>query len=438
MSDRRTQTVPGVKTKAMHGAAYNSRILAMPTSISSRTVSLLFLVLALLPALSARAQNLAGAEEQLAKKIVSATGQKTMALEVLNRSSLTPATADDVRRNLLTQLAALGVRFVSAEQAAATVRVSLSEDPQNYAWIAEIRQGTSAPSVVMVIQPRPESQSVEPPAAAMLLRKTFLWSQRDRILDVAVIDSNPARMLVLDGKAVSVYHFQDNRWQLDQSLAVVHSHPWPRDLRGRLIAGSDTSKDHLFDAYLPGVHCRSGASEPPTMSCSESDDPWPLGTEAFSLNGSFTASRNFFTGALSPGVGKQTTAPAFYSAAAVPREQITWWLFATVDGQVHLLDGSTDQALDKLGWGSDIAGMRSGCGSGWQVLATGRGAGRTDIVRAFEVVGREPIAATATLEMNGAITALWAEHASTGAVTVMRNWETGRYEAFRLTLACGR
>ena len=106
------------------------------------------------------------------------------------------------------------------------------------------------------------------------------------------------------------------------------------------------------------------------MTCFESNDPWPIGADLFSQSASFTSSRNFFSGTLSAGTGTQTRAPAFYSAAAVPREQSTWWLLAAVDGKVHLLDGVTDQVMEKLKWGSDIASLRSGCGSGWQVLAT--------------------------------------------------------------------
>lgn len=425
----------------MRRAAYNSRIIfcapGMPTPSLLRFFSGILFVLTVLFAVPAETQNRGGAEEQLAGKIVAAAGPKTMALEVLNRSSLSAAMTDDVRRNLLTQLAVRGARFVAADQAAATVRVSLSEDLQSYIWIAEIRQGANSPSIVMVSLPRSTPASVEPEAAAMALRRTPLWSQPERILDVAVVDGNPARMLVLDASGVTYYRRQDNRWQPEQSLPVVHSRPWPRDLRGRLIPAKD--KDHLFDAYLPGVHCRgSGGGMPSAMMCFDSDDPWPLGTDLFSLNASFTSSRNFFSGALSLGAGKQTTAPAFYSAAVVPGDQTASWLLATVDGQVHLLDGSADQVLGKLNWGSDIASIHSGCGSGWQILAAGAGEGRGDSVRAFEVLKRAPVAASAPLDVNGVITALWTESGGTGVVAVTRISETGGYEAFRLTLACGR
>lgn len=421
---------------ARHNAVYNSRILHMFRPSSSRHVGSLLFVLVLLPATTAWAQDWTGAEQQLAGKIVAVAGSRPMIVEVSNRSSLGTATADDIRRGLLTQLAAMGARFVNAEQAGATVRVSLSEDLQSYVWVAEIRQGASDPSVVMVSLPQPATRFVEPEAAAMVLHKTPLWSQQERILDVAVIDGTPVRMVVLDSNGVVLYRLQDGRWQTEPSLSmpIAHARPWPRDLRGKLILRTD----HLLDAHLPGVSCRSTSSVPLTLTCYDSDDLWPIGTDQVDLNATFAASRNFFTGALSPGIGKQSTVPAFYSAAALPRNQSSLSLLATVDGQVHLLDGATDQVLPKLGWGSDIASVRSGCGSGWQVLATGKGEGPSDAVRAFEVTDREPVAASPPLEFSGNITAMWAESSGNGALAVTHSSETGRYEAFRINLACSR
>jgi hypothetical protein len=115
-----------------------------------------------------------------------------------------------------------------------------------------------------------------------------------------------------------------------------------------------------------------------------------------------------------------------------------WWLLASVDGQVHLLDGVTEQVMGKMEWGSDIASVRSGCGSGWQVLATGTGEGSRDTVQAFEISDREPAAASAALEVDGSITALWTDSGEAGAVAVARHSETGGYEAFRLSVTCGR
>jgi len=106
---------------------------------------------------------------------------------------------------------------------------------------------------------------------------------------------------------------------------------------------------------------------------------------------------------------------------------------------VHFLDGVTDQTAAKLGSGSGIASVRSGCGLGWQVLVTGNGdgAGAGETVTTFEIADREPVAVSQSVEFNGTITALWTDSDGTGAIAVSQNSETGRYEAYRLSIVCG-
>ena len=241
-------------------------------------------------------------------------------------------------------------------------------------------------------------------------------------------------MIVLEPENAVLYVVQNSHWQMQQRLAITHARPWPRDLRGRLVL----RKDHLFDAYLPGVFCQSTAVAPLALKCRESDDPWPLATEPSALSGFFTPSRNFFTGVLSPGVQKQTATAPFYSAAALPRDKYTLWMFSAADGQIHLLDGMTDQTAAKWGWGSDIAGVKSGCGLGWQVLATSRGEGAGDTVQAFEIADREAVAVSAPVEFGGSITALWADSDGASVIAVAQDSETGRYEASRLSITCSR
>jgi len=91
---------------------------------------------------------------ELARKIAAATGPGAVAIEAGTRSSLSSSDSDEVRRGLLAELAALGVHSVAADQASASVRVSLSENLQSYVWIAEIRVGNNAPLIVMVTAPR--------------------------------------------------------------------------------------------------------------------------------------------------------------------------------------------------------------------------------------------------------------------------------------------
>lgn len=410
---------------------YNSRIPSMRISLGIRQAAhgLVFLLLLASTALAGNWQAPAG---ELAQKIAAITGPGAASIAVVNRSSLTAADADDIHRKLLTQLGAFGVQAANSDQAAVTIEVTLSQDLRNYLWVAEVRQGAAEPVIVMVSVPGPGAGFAQRSSTPFAIYKALLWSDQNRILDLAVVNSNPPNMIILEPEQIVLQRLQNDRWQQMQVLPLIHVRPWPRDLRGRLIL----RKDYLFDAYLPGVHCRSNAAAPLSVTCEDSDDPWPLTGNAGGLNAFFSGTRNFFTGALSPGIQKQTSAPAFYSAAPLPHDKYTLWAFAAVDGQVHLLDGVTDRSLSQVGWGSDIASVRSGCGSGWQILATSEGNGATDSVRAFEILDREPVLVSPPAQLSGPISALWVDSDSTSVMAISQNPETGKYEAYRLSMDC--
>ena len=146
---------------------------------------------------------------------------------------------------------------------------------------------------------------------------------------------------------------------------------------------------------------------------------------------------DFFTGALAPGVGKFTTVTKFYSAAPLLREKYVLWLFASTDGQVHMVDGFTD-LTSKMGWGPDLASVRTSCGAGWQVLATSSTDQAANSIRAYEFPDRDPVPVSAGVDFAGEVTALWTEAKGDTAVAIARNRETGNYESFRLAVACNQ
>jgi hypothetical protein len=151
----------------------------------------------------------------------------------------------------------------------------------------------------------------------------------------------------------------------------------------------------------------------------------------------FAASRNFFTGALSPGIGKVSNVPSFYSAAALSRSNYTLWVLAAVDGSLHLVDGMTDQLIRGGKWGSDLAAVHSSCGTGTQLLASESGDTERDGLRAFEVPDRDPVAASSAAEFDGRIVALSPESTGAGASAVVKRRDTGWYEAYRVSISCG-
>ena len=445
----------------MRAARYNSAIPDVILNSAKRTarcasIFWLQMLVMLGCALPVHAADWSGPEQQLARKIVALTGPGAVALTAENRSSLSRRDSEIIQNGLRSALESAGIRFVKTEQAAATVSITLSENESSYVWVAEVWQGAGDNSVVMISTPRPAGFTANRDAVPMTLRKALLWTQNDPILDVAVLEegATPTHIAVLDPDNVTLYRMQGAKWQLEQALAIAHTIPWPRDLRGRLVP----AKDHLLDVYLPGVVCHTAGS-PPALNCRESDDPWPL--ISGSVNGGamsvfpssgigngastvvpqtrafFASTRNFFTGALTPAIGKFTDVPKFYSAAILPREKYALWLFAATDGQVHMVDGVSDQ-IARLGWGSDLTSVKTSCGAGWQILATSSGDQAADSMRAYEFPDRDPVAVSAAIDFSGPITALWTESKGDTAVAVARDRETGSYEAFRLAMVCSQ
>ena len=445
----------------MRVAIYNSGIPDNLKSVNYRiwlASSLRFAVLlfALLSTTAGLAADWSAAEQQLAKKIVGVTGPLPVSVTFENRSSLGRRESDIVQNGLHSALEQMGIHFAKGEQATTSVTVTLSENEASYVWVAQIQQGSGDLPVVMVSVPRSVRSGSAYESMPTTLRKAPLWTQGGRILDIAVLEENggASRMAVLSAEDVSIYRLQNGKSQPEQMLPISHAKPWPLDLRGRLVQGAD----HNLTAYVPGVVCRiTSSSAPPNITCQAGDDPWPIvppgiapaspvfasgaGTTppaaAPLLAGFFASTRNYFTGVLSPAIGKFNTVPKFYSAGFVPREKYTLWLFASADGSVRVIDGLNEQS-STFAWGSDIATIRTACGAGSQVLATGPGDQAQDSIRTYEFPDRDPVAVSAAVDFPGPISALWTETRGDTAIAIARDRDTGSYEAFRLSLSCGQ
>ena len=77
------------------------------------------------------------------------------------------------------------------------------------------------------------------------------------------------------------------------------------------------------------------------------------------------------------------------------------WLFAGLDGQFRVVSETAERVV-RLRWGTDVASIRTACGSGWQVLASSSDEGTSDTIRAYEFPDRDPVPVSAAVENSGA------------------------------------
>jgi hypothetical protein len=380
-------------------------------------------------AMPALAANWTGPVADLAKGIATVNGPGTITLSVVNSSSLPKDQVTEIQHALEAQLQTSGVRVGAAAKANSDVGVTLSENLQGYVWIAEIKQGNDT-HVEIVTVPRAQSAMVAKNAPSVATRKVLMWSQPTQMLDMMLLDastSNP-KMVVLDTEAISFYRLHEGQWQREQNWALTHTHPFPRDLRGLLVAG----KDHAIDAYLPGTVCSVTSN---AVVCRESDDAWKIGSRSAFYN----SARNYFTGALVP-ANDRPLGP-FYAMASLEKPGYSLSVFSGVDGRVRVSDGVNDRALSPAAtsdWGSDIAAVKSNCSTGAQLLVTSNGDDTSsDSIRVYEVPDRDPVLASAAADFFGPITALWS-HDNTSATVIARNLQTGQYEAYSVSITCNQ
>jgi hypothetical protein len=324
------------------------------------------------------ALDLGGAAKDLARSVAAAVVHEPVAVTVRNLSSLGPGEAAEIRRLFEAELKAAG-------QPSADVQLTISENLTEYVLAAEIRRAGEH-QVLLESWPRtPAVAAGSKGTPRVTLQRTLLWEEDQPILDAA--QSGDAT-LVLDGGRVLLV-----QGAAQQAAPIPMTHPWPRDLRGRL-SFSGTA----FTAWLPGTVC-SGSLQPQlSIDCRDSQEPWLL---APGVPAPFSPARNTFEGRV-----------PFSSAAVV--------------GDAWIVSGGQ--------WGGDVAGVQTPCGV--RILATrNSGLAEVDSVQPFELTNGAAIPAGPAMEFPGPITALWSNGGSATAVT--HDLQTGRYAAYSLAPACG-
>jgi len=380
----------------------------------------LFFALVFLPR-PASADTLEESARLLARKAWASIHGSSVRLEFRNLSSLRSAEFASVSAAFQEELQRRGVKIL-AEDAAATLVVSVTQNPTEYIGVVQVQRKETIETVMDTIG-LVKGPGVPEPAFSLVLHRELLFSQDTPILDV-VLNNDGKRGYALGLQEISSYEWQGGQWA-PTGVEHLPIHRSPERAEQGLYSGV------VVDAatvYLPGELCRISFVDGKGWNCERTTEHIPVRT-------------------VSPAAMAGKKLGAWISAGQFETEGKTKVVVTGQDGLARLYEDGADPAAVFSNWGSEIASVYSGCGSGWQVLVTGKGDWTTpDAIQAFDLKDRRARSVSAAMEFPGPIVALHTPETRTAdnaaanarAVAVARNLQTGRYEAYQLSITCSK
>jgi hypothetical protein len=331
---------------------------------------------------------------------------------------------------------------VGNDESANTVRITLSEDLRERLWVAEIVEG-SGTKVVMARAPL-EVHATPVAASGMTLHLEKIVATQEPVL--AALET-PGGLVTVEAENMVLYARSADGWHEVKRASISRKRGLTRDPRAMLRFDGQG-----LEAWLPGVQCEVRAVADWSVDCRESDDPWPIpgnatmtaaaipGTTPTPAKAFYNITRDYFTGIVAPNPGVDL--PPFYSAARIPRVLgQTALLIDGLDGKVMIAENGVLKAVNGTrDWGSDLALISSGCGTGTQIVVSGSGEQASDSLRAYELPAQEAIPASAPLTMNGTVIALSGDSDGKSLLAAVQTMSTAgqpnRYEVDRVTATC--
>jgi hypothetical protein len=344
-----------------------------------------------------------------------------VSLEFRNMSSLGSAEFASVSTAFQEEFKRRGVKILASDAAAHLV-VSVTRNPTEYICVVQIHRKESIEAVMETIG-LVKGPAAPEPTFSLTLHRELLLSRDSPVLDV-VLDSDAKHAYVLGTQEISSYEWRGEQWTPTGVEHLPIHRPAERAERG-LYSGV------VVDAaavYLPGELCRISFVGGKGWSCEISTERMPVRT-------------------VSPASMAGKKLGSWISAAQFEIEGKTKIVVTGRDGMARLYEDGTEPAAVFSNWGSEIASVYSGCGSGWQLLVTGKGDWtKADEIQAVDLKDRRAQSVSAAMEFSGPIVALrtpatrTAENAAANAraVAIARNLQTGRYEAYQLSITCSR
>ncbi len=379
---------------------------------------------------------------ELARKVGAITGpRQTVALAVHNLSSLSDSEVAAVRLAIEAELRAAGLRLATKPSGAPELRVTLSENLQGLLWVAEIPRDNSR-DVAWVSLPKSALLSPIASSQAFVLQSKLIYEQDEPILDFRFSDpkspSAPRLLLVLKRAQVEIYEPDGSSWRFFRSAPL----PQPVISTRDQIADLRTDAESFFWVFLAGFVCRGSPQPLLEMDCWDKVmDHYSTSPSKLEISPQIVQGRNFYrVHDFDKGdpIEHQTL---HYSEIWIKQDGRSIHVEFGLDGIARVFldgEGGTNE-FTKSGWGSQLGVVKSGCGKGMQLLVTAPGDWtEPDAIQAVEFDGLQPISVSTSLMMPGPVIKFNFDPASGKALAVVRNLKTNHYEAYTLTLSCGR
>jgi hypothetical protein len=378
----------------------------------------------------------AGAWDQptaaLADKVAAILVSGQARITLRNLSTISAQELPAIRKLLEEDLKQRGIGSTGDESANA-IRVTLSENASERVWVAEIIEGNLTQVAMVEAGSTPGQRAAV--AGGLSLRKQTLLTTHEPVLAALEMANS---LVVLEPEQVVLYTRTPEGWREWKRVGIGQKQPLARDPRGMVNPDADGAG---FHAWFAGAQCTgSFAGGDWAVSCHPSDDPWPVNSaqnanRTPALSAFYNAARNHFTGLVAPNLGVDL--PRFYASAWIPRSSgAVAYMVGGIDGKVQMLENAALKPIaGTRDWGSDFTLLDSGCGTGWQIIASGSGQAASDSLRAYELPALEAIPASMPLEVGGTVTALVPSPDGKNAIAIVRG-RADKYEVDRVTALC--
>lgn len=337
-----------------------------------------------------------------------------------NRSALTLTDVAAVRIALESALFKKGFHITPASQNSAHISFTLSESLAAYVWTAEVRPIDSA-NVFMVLISRDREPRAAQPSTSLAIRREFLWEQNQPILDLVFSNASSGErvMFILEPAQISVRRWQAGKWLPDSTIPLVRTAVPGRDPRG-FLNYQVNSLSAVFDKEV----CRQNASPNGGFKCEALSVPRPFLLDPLLSNDERVMAI------------EKKHGPALTSAKLGSSGR-TVLLLTFSDGLTRMYEEGAEPVATFSGWGSELVAIQSGCGTGAQVLVTGKGDWNApDTIQAHEIRDLQSVPVTAVLDFPGPVMSFRSESDSRAALAIIRNLTTHQYEAYHLSITC--